>query len=251
MESTSVSAATLFALSKTLSSRSDPLKSLVTRALQNRFSCGRIRCINNGGNGGFFSARSNEFGRLSYPASLVWISRVRAPIASRLGCAPRSDAYFASCGGDGGGSEGFGGGNEDGGGGDSGDGGADGRETKSKAVAAEVDELSPDVIILDVGGMTCGGCAASVKRILESQPLVSSANVNLATETAIVWPVPEAKATNNWQQQLGKALAKQLSSCGFKSNIRGTNFYFLNYQEIDCFRVFIAGFMSIYTFPNL
>ncbi|KAK9166602.1 hypothetical protein Scep_001793 [Stephania cephalantha] len=209
MESTTVSAATLFALSKTLSSRSDPLKSLVTRALQNRFSCGRIRCINNGGNGGFFSARSNEFGRLSYPASLVWISRVRAPIASRLGCAPRSDTYFASCGGGGGssegfggGDEGFGGGDEDGGGGDSGDGGADGRETKSKAVAAEVDELSPDVIILDVG------------------PLVSSANVNLATETAIVWPVPEAKATNNWQQQLGEALAKQLSSCGFKSNIR-------------------------------
>ncbi|KAK9163166.1 hypothetical protein Syun_004068 [Stephania yunnanensis] len=229
MESTTVSAASLFALSKTLNSRSDPLKSLVTRALQNRFSSGRIRCINNGGNGGFFSARSNEFGRLSYPASLVWISRVRAPIASRLGCAPRSDAYFASCGGGGGGSggfgggnEGFGGGNEDGGGGggDSGDGGADCRKTKSKAVAAEVDELSPDVIILDVGGMTCGGCAASVKRILESQPLVSSANVNLATETAIVWPVPEAKATNNWQQQLGEALAKQLSSCGFKSNIR-------------------------------
>uniref|UniRef100_A0A2P2JJ25 Copper-transporting ATPase PAA1ic-like isoform X1 n=1 Tax=Rhizophora mucronata TaxID=61149 RepID=A0A2P2JJ25_RHIMU len=28
---------------------------------------------------------------------------------------------------------------------------------------------STDVIILDVGGMTCEGCAASVKRILESQ----------------------------------------------------------------------------------
>ncbi|KAF8020789.1 hypothetical protein BT93_G1268 [Corymbia citriodora subsp. variegata] len=45
--------------------------------------------------------------------------------------------------------------------------------------------------------MTCGGCAASVKRILENQPQVSAASVNLTTETAIVWPVSEAKAVPN------------------------------------------------------
>nr|GME13753.1 copper-transporting ATPase PAA1, chloroplastic [Ipomoea batatas] len=69
-------------------------------------------------------------------------------------------------------------------------------------------------------GMTCGGCAASVKRILESQPRVSSASVNLTTETAVVWPVSEAKVVPNWQQQLGEELAKHLTSCGFKANVR-------------------------------
>jgi hypothetical protein len=53
------------------------------------------------------------------------------------------------------------------------------------------------------------------------QPQVSSASVNLTTETAIVWPVSEAKVTQNWQKQLGEALAKHLTSCGFKSNLRG------------------------------
>jgi Cu+-exporting ATPase len=50
---------------------------------------------------------------------------------------------------------------------------------------------------------------------------VSSASVNLTTETAVVWPVSEAKGTPNWQKQLGEALAKHLTSCGFKSNLRG------------------------------
>uniref|UniRef100_A0A2P2K694 HMA domain-containing protein n=1 Tax=Rhizophora mucronata TaxID=61149 RepID=A0A2P2K694_RHIMU len=68
--------------------------------------------------------------------------------------------------------------------------------------------------------MTCGGCAASVKRILENQPKVSSASVNLTTETAVVWPVSEAKVAANWKKQLGEALAKHLTSCGFKSNLR-------------------------------
>ena len=112
-------------------------------------------------------------------------------------------------------------------------------------------------------GMTCGGCAASVKRILESQvsfcffelntekkalfygfclllscgfdrcliivvicvwgqqPQVSSASVNLTTETAIVWPIAEAKSVPNWQKELGEELAKHLTNCGFKSNLRG------------------------------
>ncbi|XP_038681601.1 copper-transporting ATPase PAA1, chloroplastic isoform X2 [Tripterygium wilfordii] len=68
--------------------------------------------------------------------------------------------------------------------------------------------------------MTCGGCAASVKKILENQPQVSSASVNLTTESAIVWPVSEAKVAPNWQQQLGESLAKHLTSCGFSSNLR-------------------------------
>lgn len=109
------------------------------------------------------------------------------------------------------------------GGGGGGGEGAGGGDSKAKLGAGAVDELSalsPDVIILDVAGMTCGGCAASVKRILESQPQVSSASVNLTTETAIVWPVSEAKAVPNWQKELGEALARHLTTCGFKSNLR-------------------------------
>lgn len=53
------------------------------------------------------------------------------------------------------------------------------------------------------------------------QPQVSSASVNLATETAIVWLVSEAKAVPNWRQELGDMLAKHLTNCGFESNLRG------------------------------
>lgn len=139
------------------------------------------------------------------------------PVWCRLGCFSSSAASFAS--GGGGGRGGIAGG--DGGGGD---GAADGREARVNAVpggADDVSALSSDVIILDVGGMSCGGCAASVKRILESQPQVSSASVNLTTETAIVWPISEAKVAPNWQKNLGDELAKHLTTCGFKSNPRG------------------------------
>lgn len=128
-------------------------------------------------------------------------------------------ASFGAAGGSAGGDVGGGGG-----GGGGGNGGSDGGDSKSKLGGRggeELSALSSDVIILDVGGMTCGGCAASVKRILESQPQVSSASVNLTTETAIVWPVSEAKVIPNWQRQLGEALAKHLTSCGFKSSLRG------------------------------
>lgn len=111
-----------------------------------------------------------------------------------------------------------------GGGGGGGGGPLEGGEPKENFVpggAEDVSNLPSDVIILDVGGMTCGGCAASVKRILESQPQVSSASVNLTTETAVVWPVSEAKVAQDWQKILGDALAKHLTSCGFKANLRG------------------------------
>ncbi|KAK0590374.1 hypothetical protein LWI29_026235 [Acer saccharum] len=117
----------------------------------------------------------------------------------RVQCLSNSAASFGTGGGSTGGD--FGG--NDGGGG--GRGGPDGGDSKSKLAGGGVEGVSawsPDVIILDVGGMTCGGCAASVKRILENQPQVSSASVNLTTETAIVWPVSEAKVTPNWQQLL-------------------------------------------------
>ncbi|XP_051144648.1 copper-transporting ATPase PAA1, chloroplastic isoform X1 [Andrographis paniculata] len=127
-------------------------------------------------------------------------------------------SYAASFASGGGGFRGIGG---NGGGG--GDGASEGGGGKPRAVAsgaADASSLSSEVIILDVGGMTCGGCAASVKRILENQPQVSSASVNLTTETAIVWPESEAKVAPKWQNDLGELLANILTSCGFKSNLR-------------------------------
>ncbi|KAH6831686.1 P-type ATP-ase 1 [Perilla frutescens var. hirtella] len=156
--------------------------------------------------------------------------RVLAPLKlcpNRLQFSTRYSASTASGGG------GFGGidGGAGSGGGGRGDGSAGSGDVKPRAVtpgSADASALSSDVILLDVGGMTCGGCAASVKRILESQPQVSSASVNLTTETAIVWPVSEVKVAPNWQKDVGEALAKHLTNCGFTSNLRDLkrmNFY--------------------------
>ncbi|KAK8311150.1 hypothetical protein V6Z11_D02G229900 [Gossypium hirsutum] len=175
----------------------------------------------------------------SYSSPLRSLCSASVPqrLHRRLECVASSAAYFGAAGGGGvyGGGDGSGSG---GGGGDGGEGTGDG-DLKAKLGAGAVDEpsaLSPDIIILDVGGMTCGGCAASVKRILENQPQVSSASVNLTTETAIVWPVSEAKVVPNWQKELGEALARQLTSCGFNSNLRDSgrdNFFKVFERKMD------------------
>ncbi|KAJ9686986.1 hypothetical protein PVL29_015726 [Vitis rotundifolia] len=201
---------TICTMSKTLASTSNPF--FFTSSLHRRFpkalfsQCLRSRLTSP---------------NLSSP-SLRALSAFRSP----LRCFSSSAASFAAAGGRGGPNGEFGGG-----------GGGDGGDTNPKVAAAEeVTGFSPDVIILDVGGMTCGGCAASVKRILESQPQVSSASVNLTTETAIVWPVSEAKVIPNWQQQLGEELAKHLTNCGFKSNPRDSvrdNFFKVFERKMD------------------
>nr|GMD02761.1 copper-transporting ATPase PAA1, chloroplastic-like isoform X2 [Ipomoea batatas]GME09272.1 copper-transporting ATPase PAA1, chloroplastic-like isoform X2 [Ipomoea batatas] len=88
-------------------------------------------------------------------------------------------------------------------------------------VSDDVSALSSDVIVLHVDGMMCGGCTSSVTKILENQPQVSSATVDLTTATATILPVSEAKAVAGWQKQLGEELAKHLTSCGFKSDFQG------------------------------
>eukprot|EP00878_Enallax_costatus_P020490 GHUV01021666.1.p1 GENE.GHUV01021666.1~~GHUV01021666.1.p1 ORF type:complete len:204 (+),score=40.69 GHUV01021666.1:977-1588(+) len=47
-------------------------------------------------------------------------------------------------------------------------------------------DTAEQVILLDVGGMKCGGCVGHVKKLLEEHPAVLQATVNLATETALV-----------------------------------------------------------------
>ncbi|KAJ8572524.1 hypothetical protein K7X08_009035 [Anisodus acutangulus] len=170
-----------------------------------------LRAVSNGEVRGL-----NRFGPVSLSRSLV-AANLR-PIRKDLRSVSGSAASFAASGG---GNDGSGG---NGGGGGGGDGTTDGGKENPSVVAEtgeDVSALSSDVIILDVSGMTCGGCSSSVKRILESLPQVSSATVNLTTETAIVWPVSEAKVVPNWQKELGEVLAKHLTTCGFKSNVRG------------------------------
>ncbi|CAM8890857.1 unnamed protein product [Rhodiola kirilowii] len=109
-------------------------------------------------------------------------------------------------------------------GGGDGDGGSDSEVINTAAAVEIADDISDpaaDFIVLHVTGMTCGGCASSVKRILESQPKVSSANVDLAAETATIWPIVDAKEEPEWRKQLGQELATHLTNCGFQSNIRG------------------------------
>jgi copper chaperone len=61
-------------------------------------------------------------------------------------------------------------------------------------------ELTMARTILDIGGMTCGGCVASVTRVLSGLPGVASAEVSLATAQAVVEhdpltaPVPALRA---------------------------------------------------------
>ncbi|KAL5096440.1 hypothetical protein RYX36_000767 [Vicia faba] len=82
--------------------------------------------------------------------------------------------------------------------------------------------LHDDAIVLHVRGMMCEGCASSVKKILETQPQVLSATVNLASETALVSPLlSQDKTPPNWQKQLGETLAHHLTTCGFTTTLKG------------------------------
>lgn len=168
--------------------------------------------------GGSHASRPNtsSSNSLCYSSALRSLGAAGSPVnGRRLQCLSSSSPSFS------GGGAGFGG--YSGGRGGGGGGGSDSGDSKSKLGAGAGDGVSvpsSDIIVLSVGGMTCGGCSASVKKILESQPQVASASVNLTTETAIVWPVPEARSVPDWQKTLGETLANHLTNCGFQSTPR-------------------------------
>ena len=114
-------------------------------------------------------------------------------------------------------------------------------------VEKDVSNSIEDTIVLDVGGMSCGGCAAAVRNILESQDAVVSASVNLPMETALarirldevvsaasdgttggngsIQPALQGVApTRQWKEQrkaeVGRRLAEHLTECGFTSTLR-------------------------------
>ncbi|XP_020090351.1 copper-transporting ATPase PAA1, chloroplastic isoform X3 [Ananas comosus] len=229
MESPILPTIPLVALSKTLKLSSKP--SLRLRRLPRslppapaRIPAGVARCF---GSNPADSRWSRELFLLSFGGSVLWSSPKPSAPLSR-GLASISGSLPASSGPPGGGGGGGGGGDGSGGG---------GRGARAVGVVAE-EAASPgsDVIILDVGGMSCGGCAASVKRILESLPQVTSASVNLATETAVIWAASDAKDTDNWKQHLGEKLADHLTACGFKSNFRDSakeNLYSVFERKMD------------------
>ncbi|KAG2540343.1 copper-transporting ATPase PAA1, chloroplastic-like isoform X2 [Panicum virgatum] len=133
-----------------------------------------------------------------------WFASISAPSSSSSG-GGGGDRFSAG-----------GGGGGRGGGDDSGAGAA-----AAAAALGEPDSSDADAIVVHVGGMSCGGCAAKVKRILENQPEVASATVDVEKATAVVWTTPEAKATKDWQKQLGEKLANHLTTCGFHSHLQG------------------------------
>ncbi|KQK21452.1 copper-transporting ATPase PAA1, chloroplastic isoform X2 [Brachypodium distachyon] len=154
------------------------------------------------------------------PAVITTGATLAISAARRILVVP-SPRVFASIGGGGGGGIRFFGGGGGGGGREGGDSGASGAAAAAAAAALgeEAGTADADVILLHVEGMSCGGCAANVKRILESQPEVASATVDFEKAAAVVWTTPEAKATKDWHKLLGEKLANHLSSCGFQSHL--------------------------------
>jgi len=135
----------------------------------------------------------------------------------------------------GGGKGGPGGPGGGGGGGGGGDSGAHNPSSTppppaAAAGAADDDAAPTDVLVLDVGGMHCGGCAATVRRLLEAEGQaagVRGASVNAATEAALVrvaLPRPVVSAgpasVAAHLASVGSYLASVLGSRGFPSALR-------------------------------
>ncbi|XP_024402670.1 uncharacterized protein [Physcomitrium patens] len=124
----------------------------------------------------------------------------------------------------GGGNKGFGGWGFGGGGGGGGDGSAVPAAGETLFATSDDEALiliTEDVIYLQ--GMSCGGCSGKVKRILEAQPQVKEATVDLAAKTAAVQVITDPVDSNEWEsikRQLGESLAEHLTSCGFNSSLR-------------------------------
>jgi copper chaperone CopZ len=85
-------------------------------------------------------------------------------------------------------------------------------EKETSEVEAFQNAASP--IVLTVKGMKCGGCSAAVKRMLLQQPGISSAAVNLLTETAVIQVVADSPA------EVAEQAASVLGSKGFPAELR-------------------------------
>nr|CAB3500630.1 unnamed protein product [Digitaria exilis] len=159
--------------------------------------------------------------RVPLPLHAARRSILLSAVTRRRGGFASISAPSSSSGGGAGGRFSAGGGGGGGGDDDSGAGAAAAAAAVAALGEAEPSDGDADAIVLHVGGMSCGGCAAKVNRILENQPEVAAATVHVETATAVVWMTPEAKATKDWQKQLGDKLANHLTACGFQSHLQG------------------------------
>ena len=81
---------------------------------------------------------------------------------------------------------------------------------------------------------------------------MSHASVDLASETAVVWPAAEAKITPNWREELGEALAKHLTTCGFSSKVQGQHHKFVSHNsQLHLIYYVMFFFLSRFTLPVL
>lgn len=62
-------------------------------------------------------------------------------------------------------------------------------------------------ITLHIAGMTCGGCIASVQKLLQAQPGVSTAQVDLTSNSAVITLDPA--------QTSREQLVKQIEGAGY------------------------------------
>ncbi|XP_008797345.2 copper-transporting ATPase PAA2, chloroplastic [Phoenix dactylifera] len=74
-------------------------------------------------------------------------------------------------------------------------------------------------VLLDVGGMMCGACAARVRSILSADERVESAVVNMLTETAAVRLGPGGLEDVD-AGRVAEELAGRLTECGFPAKMR-------------------------------
>ncbi|KAJ9508304.1 hypothetical protein QJQ45_011811 [Haematococcus lacustris] len=185
------------------------------------------RCLSYGGRAALValcasSADGAELANLTNSTRSPWLQHANWVRVRALGAmaAPLSSGPF---GGAGGGSSGSGGGGGDPGGhGMPGSSSSPGPNTLGDMVANDAaNELVEDVVLLDVGGMRCGGCVGHVKKVLEALEGVLEASVNLATETALVRvQVPAGPAGQASLALVGQQLAQALSAAGFPSRAR-------------------------------
>ncbi|URE28468.1 E1-E2 ATPase [Musa troglodytarum] len=80
------------------------------------------------------------------------------------------------------------------------------------------EQLKNSSVLLEVGGMMCGACAARVRSILSADDRVDSAAVNMLTETAAVRLGPSGDEPD----RVADELAERLAQCGFPSKRRRT-----------------------------
>ncbi|KAK9131382.1 hypothetical protein Sjap_011869 [Stephania japonica] len=89
----------------------------------------------------------------------------------------------------------------------------------SPAPAQQASADPQSSVLLEVGGMMCGACAARVKSILTSDDRVDSAAVNMLTETAAIRLRSEG-LVGSGGGGVGDELARRLTECGFPAKRR-------------------------------